>query len=369
MAGNAKTSIYRQPWRLVPNQIRGRGGREIDRFRGVEPAEDFPAGSEAWIGSTTAVGRPPEDNPNWGRSEVELPDGRRTYLLDAILEAPEEVLGAKHIAKNGKGAGVLVKYLDAQFQYGLQCHPTREFAKKMWDSDYGKEESWYVLDTRTDTEKPAYILLGFKEGVTRADWEKHYRNDDLAALENLCHRIEVKKGEAYLVGGGVPHALGEGCFVIEVQEPADITVGARSYSFMKANGREPDVDETLFDERLIGAYIYDGCTPEENLRRWRIPRQVFRGGDWGSEAYVIGPSQTKYFSFSELTVKTEAEVLSTGFPRIGIVTAGSGKLVFDGGEMELKKGDEIFLPYNIPSPRALGDLTLILCHPEGANAD
>lgn len=68
--------------------------------------------------------------------------------------------------------------------------------------------------------------MGFKEGVTREEWEKYYYQGDLKALENLCHKISVQVGETYFVGGGCPHALGEGCFVIEVQEPSDITLGA-----------------------------------------------------------------------------------------------------------------------------------------------
>ena len=361
-------SIYHQPWKLVQNRIRGRGGREIDKLRGVSPAVDDDTGSEAWIGSTTAVGRPPADNPNWGRAETILPDGRRTYLYEAIHEAPPEILGSRHMAVNGEGLGVLIKYLDAQFQYQLQCHPTRPFAKKMWGSDYGKEESWFVIGMRDDTPEPAYILLGFKEGVTREEWEKHYRNDDLAALENLCHRIEVKVGEAYLVGGGVPHALGQGCFVIEVQEPADITVGARPYSVMKNRGWNLDIDEKTYDERLLGAYLYDGCSFEENLRRWRIPRNKIRDGDWGSEAFVIGPEQTTFFSFSELILHGETDILYTGFPRVGIVVDGTGALSYEGGAMELKRGDELFIPYDVPKLRITGNLKLILCHPEGANA-
>ncbi|MGI5884456.1 MAG: class I mannose-6-phosphate isomerase [Candidatus Spyradocola sp.] len=262
-------NIYHQPWMLVPNHIRGKGGREIDKLRGVTPALDTDSGSEAWIGSVTRVGNPPPEAPNYGCSEVVLPDGRREFLFEAIAENPEEILGRTHMAKNGQGLGMLIKFLDAQAQYGLQCHPTRPWAKKMWNSPYGKEESWYVIGTRDDTAEPAYILLGFKEGVTRETWEEAYFRDDLKALEALCHKIPVQVGEAYFVGGGCPHALGEGCLVIEVQEPADITLGAHPYRAMPEAWKQknPDVPAGLFDERLLGAYVYDGCTYDENLRR------------------------------------------------------------------------------------------------------
>ena len=358
-----------RPWRLVQNHIRGRGGREIDLFRGMSPAEakDTTFGSEAWIGSVTRVVYPPEGQPDYGCSEVDLPDGRRVYLYQAIAENPAEILGETHMRRNGTGLGMLIKYLDAQRQYGLQCHPTRPWAKKMWNSDYGKEESWFVLGTRPDTEQPAYILLGFKEGVTREAFEEAYRRQDLPALENMCHRILVKPGDAFFVGGGCPHALGEGCFVIEVQEPSDITLGALPLTRWKKDATAEEI--ALYDERLLGAYVYDGCDESENLRRWKIPRKTIRSGDWGREAFVIGPEQTSFFSFTELTVNGEVDLIRTGFPQVAIVTAGQGKLLWDGGEMDIAQADELFLPYDIKDLCARGDVTLVLCNPEGAFAE
>lgn len=358
-------SMYHEPWRLVPNHIRGQGGREIDRFRGIAPALDTSYGSEAWIGSVTRVEHPPAGHPDYGCSEVLLPDGRQMYLYRAIELAPDEILGLEHQARHGRSLGMLIKYLDAQRQYGLQCHPTRAWAKSMWGSPYGKEESWYVLSTRDDTSRPAYILLGFREGVTRQMWEERYYARDLAGLEALCHRIEVHPGETYFVGGGCPHALGEGCFVIEVQEPSDITLGALPVPEVAA-AADPDA-AALYDRRLLGAYVYSGCSREENFRRWRIPPQCFRQGGWGEESILIGPEQTSYFSFTRLTVrgKEAAPLRNTGFPQIAIVTKGEGRFVYGGGAMPLQQADEVFLPYAVPKLRAEGELEIILCHPEG----
>jgi mannose-6-phosphate isomerase len=306
------------------------------------------------------------------------------YLFEAINLAPEEVLGPQHFKCHGQDTlGMLIKYLDAKEQYILQAHPNRPWAKKMWNSNFGKEESWYIIGTRDDTVEPAYILLGFKEGITREQFEALYRKDDLPALEKLCHKIQVKVGETYFVGGGLAHALGEGCFVIEVQEPSDITVvpitQKKQYENIKARlppDQEPQIkfeDEALYDQRMLGSFIYDGCSAEENLRRWRIPHKAIRSADWGQEYYLISPEQTSFFSFTRLDVKTAAtaSLRDTGFPQVGIVLEGEGVIRWQGGTLPLRRGDEMFLPYNIPNAEftstPFAGMSVILCHPEGAN--
>jgi mannose-6-phosphate isomerase len=304
------------------------------------------------------------------------------FLFEAAALDPLQVLGKAHMDLHGTNMGVLVKYLDAQEPYILQAHPTREWAKKMWSSDFGKEESWYVIGVRDDVPQP-YILLGFKEGVTRKDWEALYYQDDLAGLEKLCHTIPVSVGDAFFVGGGVPHALGKGCFVIEVQEPSDITVvPIRQQELLKrfakrtadkadkaeARPPRPVEDDAVYDEKTLGAFVYEGYTAEENLKRRRIAPKIIRQGDWGKEYFIIGPEQTSYFSFTRLDAAGTADIRHTGFPQIGIVLEGSGTILFEEGAMPVKGGDEIFFPYRVPGARLQGELSLVLCHPEGANA-
>ena len=152
--------------------------------------------------------------------------------------------------------------------------------------------------------------------------------------------------------------------MIEVQEPQDITLMWWNYQltheFLKKG-----VTEEEYDERLLGAFIYDGCSYEENLRRWKTPHDVMRSGDWGREEMIVGPKHTTYFSFSEITLDGETEIVSTGFPQIGIVREGSGKLLWNGGEMSIAQGDEVFFPVDIPGLYVRGQLHLVLCNPEG----
>jgi mannose-6-phosphate isomerase len=219
------------------------------------------------------------------------------------------------------------------------------------------------------------ILLGFKEGVTRKDFETHFFNNDMKALEDLCHRIPVRVGDVFFVGGGVPHALGEGCFVIEVQEPSDITVAPvrqkaqiEWYAKTAPKGGLPDFaveDERIYNEKLFGAFIYDGCGYEENLKRRRIPHKTLREGSWGREFHIIGPEQTSYFSCTRIDVTGNINLRQTGFPQIAIVLKGEGAFLFRGGTLPIRRGDELFLPHHIPRAEIAGNLSVVFCHPEG----
>ena len=360
-------SIYQMPWRLVHNRVRGQGGREIDRFRGIVPPVDDDTGSESWIGSVTRTAKATDACPT-GCAEVALPDGRRMYLFEAIAINPEAILGPEHVARHGHKLGVLVKYLDAQHQYILQAHPTRPFAKQMWDSDFGKEESWYVIGVRDDVPEPPYFILGFKEGVTRESFrEAVMRGDSLESLEQMCHKIPVKVGDAAFIGGGVPHALGQGCLVIEVQEPSDITVVPITQAeIQRRYGKRNTVDDELYNKKMLGAFEYDGCSYEEALRRYMIPRKAIRSGNWGREDWIIGPSLTDYFSFSQADICGTMPVRNTGCPQIAIVLRGEGAFHCERGSIALHQADELFLPYDIPGAVIEGDISVVFCHPEGA---
>ena len=355
-------NLYEIPWRLVPNKIvRYPGGREIDRFRGVEPPLD-DGRPEAWVGSDTrTVNAEEKGDPNDGCARCILPDGRECYLFEAVAENPSAALGARHIALNGERLGLLVKLLDSQNQLGLQTHPTRPNAQEHFGSDYGKEESWYVIGLREDTEEPPYVLMGFREDASRERFEAGYDAGDIRAMEACCHKVPVQTGDLFFIAAGVPHAIGPGCFVVEVQEPSDITVGA-------GKPRSPLLPEEAeaYKQRLLGCYLYNGCGYEENLRRYRIPPRVIRSGEWGRESLLIGPEQTSYFSFTRLDASGEVELLRTGFLQVAVVLEGSGRLEGAHTSLELKKADELFIPASAEPLRLFPGnhgISLVLCNP------
>jgi mannose-6-phosphate isomerase len=172
----------------------------------------------------------------------------------------------------------------------------------------------------------------------------------------------------YWVGPGVPHAIGPGVFCIEAQEPSDITVGGRKLSAYNSSATAGE--EQRHRERLLGAYAYDGCTEAENLRKRRIePILLSASSDGLSHEYLrIGAAETPCFALTEITANADFTPNPTGRCAILIVTDGDGRLVCGAGDMQIKKGDEIFISASVSNLTYVPEnkpLRVIAAHPPG----
>ena len=78
----------------------------------------------------------------------------------------------------------------------------------------------------------------------------------------------VAPGDFVFVDGGVPHAIGGGCFMVELQEPSDLMVVAER--FTPSGRRIPDakMHGGVGWERMFDVYEYDGRTYEETCARY-----------------------------------------------------------------------------------------------------
>jgi len=203
--------------RLLPTRVYRfyRGGASIGRLRG-EPEEDgsFP---EDWIGSVTLAGNPGRDDPEEGLSR--LAGGR--LLRDAVEAEPVAWLGEEHVARFGTSTGLLVKLLDAAERLPVHAHPDRAFAREAFDSPFGKTEAWIVLDTRS---AEAEVWVGLREPVEPERYLEWIEEQDVDRLLHSLNRIPVRPGDVVFVPAGVPHALGAGVLIAELQEPTDFSL-------------------------------------------------------------------------------------------------------------------------------------------------
>jgi len=206
-----------RPLALTPTRVYRfyRGGALLDRLRG-EPENDGPF-PEDWVGSVTEASNPGRDERQAGLSR--LAHGR--LLRDAIAQDPQAWLGRAHVDRFGASTGLLVKLLDAAERLPVHAHPDRRFARERFGSPFGKTEAWIVLGTRSAS---ADLWLGLRSEVDRAEYASWIEQQDVDRLLGSLNRISVQAGDVVYVPAGLPHAIGAGIFMAELQEPTDYSV-------------------------------------------------------------------------------------------------------------------------------------------------
>lgn len=317
------------------------GGSQIDAIHGIPDGQDsqFP---EEWIMSVVNArnaGR--EHIPDEGLCYL---DGTSLTLRDYILENPEAALGQQHVQKWGSTTGLLVKILDAAERLTIQVHPDKQRAMELFASPFGKTECWHILGCRSiDGEEPC-IYLGFRPGITREEWQRIFVQQDIPAMLNCLHRFPVKPGETYLVHGGVPHAIGPGCLLVEIQEPTDLTVRTERISPKGLKIRDEQCHQGLGFEKMFDCFAYQGQTLEEASSRWRIPPKVCHNNGAYTCTELIGSDHTDCFRLIRYEIRESCEIAS-GSTACGIyVLQGVGAIQAGGQNLAAKAGDQFFVP-------------------------
>ena len=330
---------------MLPNQLHRfyRGGAAIAELRGM-PGDDEYA-PEDWVGAT---------NTSFGSEEEgvgRLDDGR--LVRDAVAADPEAFLGRAHVDRYGSDPGLLVKLLDAGERLPVHFHPGRAFAREHLGAAHGKTEAWLMIP---GTRAGAAVHVGFRDAVderTVHDWVvRQYREAMLAALNPL----EVAPGDALLIPAGVPHAIGEGVFMVEVQEPTDFSILLEWEGF--AIDGETEGHLGLGFERALGAL---------DRSAWGVDRLDGLWGRPGDEpvASLLPPAADPFFRAER--VRADAE-LDAGFS-ILVVLAGAGALrPQSGDERRLARGDTVLVPYGAGPCRLTGRVEAIRCRPPAPDA-
>ncbi|WP_221029085.1 class I mannose-6-phosphate isomerase [Actomonas aquatica] len=330
---------------LPPNRVwrSYTGGATLDRIAGARtPADSHLA--EDWIGSVTLARNPGRDLPREGVSQVTYA-GESVDFADLIASDPDYFLGAAHVARYGPAPMLLVKFLDSATRLHFQCHPPRAFARQHLDSPSGKTEAYHILGVRDGVDDP-YIYVGFQRPPTPAQLRDWIERQDMAALTACFDKVPVAPGQTYLIPGGVPHALGEGIFMVEIQEPSDLVARLEfvrdGYVLPEAArfmGRDVDFALSFVD---FNAYpLVDGESPF----RCR-PSQCRVLGPHSWQETLIGPDRTDCFRVCR-TVLHEPVTKSEPTCAICTVTRGTVHLHHAGRRHTVRCHESFFLPAGI----------------------
>ena len=340
------------PVELAPNQVHQfyRGGEAIARFRGIPSTDDHAP--EDWVGSTATM-----FGAN-GAGLSALPDGR--LLRDAIAADPVAYLGPAHAAQYGADPALLVKLLDAGERLPVHFHPDQAFARSRLGLVHGKTEAWLIVETRG--ERPT-VWLGFHDDVdldVLAGWVDH---QERASMLEALNELAVGPGDCIFVPAGLPHAIGEGIFLVELQEPSDLSVLLEWTGFEVDGARDGHLG--LGFDVALESVRRSALRGEElaELKRQTAAAPELRPG----ARTLLSPAASSFFRAERLRPAPTVTLEPTF--SILVVVDGEGRLETDGGTVTLSRGESLLVPHAAGRGELTGSVDVIRCLPPTPNGD
>lgn len=328
------------PQKLASNQFDHfyKGGNRIGALR---HGPGGPMRPEEWIGSmTTRFGE-----KTMGLST--LNDG--SFLRDSVIANPEAWLGAEHLNTFGASTELLMKLLDPDQRLPVHYHPNRKFSKEHLALNHGKTEAWIILEAPDQAE----VGLGFSTELKKPEVAKMVDARDSVGLLASLQKFKVNAGDTVFVPAGVPHAIGAGIFVLELQEPTDLSALLEWNDFAVDGVKDGHLG--LGFDTVLDALRY---TPIEKAEAEKL---VFADRLFTkSDASVFTDVANPYFRADYLT--GNGSKIGAGFS-IFLTLDGSGKIAFENvSEITAEKGDAILIPHSAGS-WTLNGASGVVCRP------
>jgi mannose-6-phosphate isomerase len=279
---------------------------------------------EEWIGSTTT---------RFGESInglSKLSDGQ--LLKDIVNADPIAWLGAKHLEKFGASTEILVKLLDPDQRLPVHYHPDQSFAKEKLHMNHGKTEAWIILEAPVG----ARVGVGFNRQMSKAEVAALVKaHNSQGLLDSLVFK-EVRVGDAVFVPAGIAHAIESGIFVLELQEPTDLSILLEWDGF--AVDGDKDGHLNLGYETALDALRLSPLSQSEDKEI------VSRFESSASKSHPIFKSVADSFFRADYLTGDDKKV-EAGFG-IFLALTGGGQLVFENTDrLDVKAGDAIVIPY------------------------
>ncbi len=224
---------------------------------------------------------------------------------------------------------LLFKFIDARQALSVQVHPDDVRAALLQPPDLGKTEAWYVLAA----EPGSVIYAGLKRGVDRAMLTREVAR----GTSDLClNKFLAQPGDCYFVPAGLPHAIGAGVLVAEIQQSSDTTYRLFDFNRLGPDGQP----RALHIEQALEAIDYNltiaGPSPAKPLEQPQGERLVecekFIFDRWTLTAdTMLGEADRCHFLAvieGSVAVACESGVLQGGLSDAGLnIVLGSGETV------------------------------------------
>ena len=291
------------------------GGRDLENFR-----DNMPSGNigESWDISCHENGMNVVSNGIF-----------KGMTFDKIIDE----YGTKLLGENIREEfPLLVKLINSNDKLSVQVHPGDDYAQK-FENSKGKTEAWYVVDAK----EGAQLIVGTKD----CDKEKFAEAIKSGVTEEYINKIDVKKGDCFLINSGLVHAICEGVIIAEIQQNSDITYRIYDYGRPREIHIEKSLDVINFS---LSAENIGGKDTEK-----------FDGFE------KVELCKSEYFTIEKYIITSGISEVSDK-DRFFIFTCvdGSGCMEDENkNRVDIKKGDSIFIPAELGRYKIIGDLTVL----------
>jgi mannose-6-phosphate isomerase len=198
----------------------------------------------------------------------------------------------------------------------------------------------------------ATVHIGFADAVpadTVAGW---VARQDSAAMLGALNPVTVRPGDTVFVPAGVPHAIGAGVFIVELQQPTDLSVTLEWQGFLDAEAG---------GHLGAGFGTALGCVDRSGWGGDRLGTLVRHQDDTGAPVRDLFGADAACFFRAE-RVRGGAELAAS----YGVLVALSGSGVLHtehAGDLPVAHGETLVVPYAAGATTVSGDLVAVRCLP------
>lgn len=231
---------------------------------------------------------------------------------------------------------VLIKLIDAYDNLSVQVHPDDKYAREI-ENEFGKTEMWYVLDATDD----AKLIYGFKEKITKAEFEQSIKDNTL--LDRL-NSVNVKKGDLFFIEAGTVHAIGKGALIAEIQQNSNCTYRVYDYGRVGKDGKPRE----LHVQKAVD--VSNTMPPKYDIKP--MGEEIEKDGNISQ---LLSKCELFTVNRHKITSRAALKTDENSFNHI-LVIDGNGYI----NNQKCKKGDSFFVPAGFGEYEITGELEVLI---------
>lgn len=268
-----------------------------------------------------------------GENTVENGEFIGKTLTEVINDNPD------YLGDNGKNFEyfpILIKLIDAKDDLSVQVHPNNDYAMRV-EGEYGKTECWYILDCEVGAE----LIYGFNRDISSEEFKEKIADNTFLQTVN---KVKVKKGDLFFIEAGTLHAIGKGILLAEIQQNSNTTYRVYDYGRLGADGKPRD----LHVEKAVDV---TNCTPP--VRSTNPEGELLECDGYTRQLLT----KCDLFNVEKVSISNEFvdNADEKSFVSV-LVTDGQGTI----DNIEIKKGDSLFIPANYGEFTVKGNIEIII---------